>query len=71
MASLANIRPCISTLPYETQMEMHIAIRNSRRISKKKIKAKKKAVVNKGNQLEKFLMQLSPEELEKLIGGLG
>ena len=71
MASLSSIRPCISTLPYETQMEMHIAIRNSRRISKKKIKAKKKAVVNKGNQLEKFLMQLSPEELEKLIGGLG
>jgi len=71
MASLSNIRPCISTLPYEQQMEMHIAIRNSRRISKKKIKAKKKAVVNKGNQLEKFLMQLSPEELEKLIGGLG
>ena len=70
MASLANIRPCISTLPYETQMEMHIAIRNSRRVSKKKIKAKKMAVKSKSSQLEKLLLKLSPEELDKLIGGI-
>ena len=70
MASLSSIRPCISTLPYEQQMEMHIAIRNSRRISKKKIKAKKKAVKSKSSQLEKLLLKLSPEEIEKLIGGI-
>ena len=71
MASLSSIRPCISTLPYETQMEMHIAIRNSRRVSKKKIKAKKMAVKSKSSQLEKLLLKLPLEEIEKLIGGLG
>ena len=70
MASLSSIRPCISTLPYETQMEMHIAIRNSRRVSKKKIKAKKMAVKSKSSQLEKLLLKLPLEEIEKLIGGM-
>ena len=49
---------------------MHIAIRNSRRVSKKKIKAKKMAVKSKSSQLEKLLLKLPLEEIEKLIGGM-
>jgi len=67
MATLADIRPSILNLPADEVMEIHLAIRTSRRTPKKsQTKAKAKRVTERKG-LMKLLDGMSSEEMDTIL----